>query len=82
VIIRQFLIEVILLATVGGLLGVVTAVALVTLTAGFLPFIDHVNINPVILLLAILSSNLIGVVFGVWPASRAASLSPIEAMRS
>ncbi|HEY3736384.1 MAG TPA: ABC transporter permease [Jatrophihabitans sp.] len=77
---RQFLSEASILGLTGGLLGVGVGIA----AAEILP---HFMSNPVAIsvpwiLLAIAVAIAIGVGFGVYPASRAAKLSPIDALRS
>ena len=75
----QFLVEAIVLASLGGLIGL--AIALLASVAGAklisVPFLFNPGIN----LLAFAFSAAIGVVFGYFPARRAASLNPIDALR-
>jgi putative ABC transport system permease protein len=75
----QFLIEAVVLASLGGLVGVVLAtLASATLAALMdLPLL----FDPAINLLSFVFSAAIGVVFGFFPARRAARLDPIEALR-
>ena len=75
----QFLIEAITLATLGGILGIglgLAAGALAT-NAFNAPFV----LRPDIVILAFVFSAAVGVVFGYFPAQRAAQLDPIEALR-
>jgi putative ABC transport system permease protein len=75
----QFLIEAVVLSALGGVIGVVIATAasygLAQLMA--VPY----TFDPTINLLALLFSAFIGVVFGYFPARRAARMDPIEALR-
>ena len=75
----QFLIEAVVLAALGGVVGVLLAlVASVVLAQAMgLPFLFNAGINA----LALVFSAAIGVVFGYFPARRAARLDPIEALR-
>lgn len=78
-IVTQFLVEVLLLTLVGGIIGMAAGITLsyiVTLMMS-LPF----TISWSSIALAIGVSGGIGVVFGIYPAQKAASLSPIEALR-
>jgi putative ABC transport system permease protein len=75
----QFLIEAVVLAALGGLVGIVLATVASVLLADLmqLPFLFDPTIN----LLSFLFSAGIGVLFGYFPARRAAQLDPIEALR-
>jgi putative ABC transport system permease protein len=75
----QFLVEAVALACLGGVVGLVLALIGSIALAPVLnvPFIFDPQIN----LLAFFFSAVIGVVFGYFPARRAASLNPIDALR-
>jgi putative ABC transport system permease protein len=78
---QQFLIEAIVLTFTGGLMGVVFAVGLLLLAVQLVPFLGAFSLNPITVIIALTVSVLIGLVFGVLPAARAAKLDPIEALR-
>jgi putative ABC transport system permease protein len=75
----QFLIEAVVLASLGGIIGIVLATgASVGLSALMdVPYVFNPGVN----LLSFLFSAGIGVLFGFFPARRAARLDPIEALR-
>jgi putative ABC transport system permease protein len=78
-VLTQFLVEAIVLAIFGGIIGIILGLGLAGWAAyGMsIPFM----VNPSIVGLAFMFSGLIGVVFGYFPARRAARLDPIEALR-
>lgn len=78
-VLTQFLVEAVVLSSLGGVIGLVLAfvVTLALTPVMGVPFI----FNPQINLVAFLFSALIGVVFGYFPARRAAALNPIDALR-
>ncbi|MCV9941135.1 ABC transporter permease [Boseaceae bacterium BT-24-1] len=75
----QFLVEATLLACLGSLIGIALALigSLILAPILSIPFV----FDPVINLASFLFSALIGIVFGYFPARRAATLNPIEALR-
>jgi len=75
----QFLIEAVTLAAMGGIVGIVIATVASFALAGVMgvPFLFDPGIN----LLSFIFSAGIGVVFGYFPARRAAQLDPMEALR-
>ena len=76
---RQFLVESVVLASVGGILGVLTGWGLAQLVAFASPLPAKVTAWSVGLALSLGAG--VGVLFGVYPASRAAELDPIAALR-
>ena len=79
-IVRQFLFEAMTLTFLGGVLGVVVAVVISYVIMFFIP-----SLPASIPLWAIISgltvSTAVGLIFGVWPAKKAANLDPIECLR-
>jgi putative ABC transport system permease protein len=78
-VLQQFLVEAVVLSVFGGLIGIVLGLGLAWLTTSQLgvPFI----VDLTMVLLAFGFSALVGVIFGYFPARRAARLDPIEALR-
>ena len=78
-VLTQFLVEAVVLSSIGGLIGVALGLGIaVGVTSAFdLPYIFNQNI----VLIAFGFSALVGVVFGYFPARKAARLDPIEALR-
>ncbi|MDB5027836.1 MAG: multidrug transporter substrate-binding protein [Candidatus Eremiobacteraeota bacterium] len=78
-ILRQFLIEAVVLSTGGGAIGVVLGVAGATAIALFAKW--PASVPPASIALALAFSAAVGVFFGYWPARKAAALDPIRALR-
>jgi putative ABC transport system permease protein len=78
-VLMQFLVEAVMLSSFGGLIGIVLALAASIWLAGVLrvPF----AVNAGIIIIAFLFSAVVGVIFGYFPALKAARLDPIEALR-
>ena len=78
-VLTQFLVEAVVLSLLGGLLGTLLGLGLAWLaTRGLqVPF----TVDPTIVLVAFAFSALVGIIFGYFPARRAARLDPIEALR-
>jgi putative ABC transport system permease protein len=77
---RQFLAEAVALTTVGGLVGVIGGAALAAFVALVSPLPARVTTWSVLLSLALGAG--VGLLFGVYPASRASRLDPVTAMRA
>ncbi len=75
----QFLIEAVVLSALGGLVGIALATGMSIALAGMMkvPWL----FDPMINLLSFLFAAAIGVIFGYFPARRAAGLNPIDALR-
>jgi putative ABC transport system permease protein len=75
----QFVVEAVVLCVAGGVIGI----AVGTLGAVGLSRLAHWNtlISPAAVIMAFCFSAAIGLFFGIWPARRAATLDPIEALR-
>jgi putative ABC transport system permease protein len=78
-VLMQFLIEAVVLSSLGGLIGIALATVASLVIAGIMniPFMFAADIN----LISFAFSAAIGVIFGYFPAKRAAGLNPIDALR-
>ncbi|HSJ56314.1 MAG TPA: ABC transporter permease [Anaerolineae bacterium] len=79
-ILLQFLLEAIVLSVTGGLLGILLGVVGGTLISSLMPDLQAVS-TPDTLAMAAGVSSAVGLLFGTYPAMRAARLHPIEALR-
>ena len=76
---RQFLVEAVVLTFIGGAIGIVMGWLISLLVSKFAGIAT--NVSPMAVLLAFGVSTAIGIIFGYYPARRAARLNPIEALR-
>lgn len=78
-ILSQFLIEAVVLTVSGGILGMAlgTLLAYVISSAIDIPF----SLSATAIVLAVGVSSIVGIIFGIYPARKAAGLSPIDALR-
>jgi putative ABC transport system permease protein len=76
---RQFLVEASLLGLVGGVGGAALGLGAAAALPGLIG--DPVSVSPLVVIGAVAVALAIGVLFGVYPAGRAARLAPIEALR-
>jgi putative ABC transport system permease protein len=79
-ILLQFTLEAVTLCAVGGLLGILAG-ALFTLILHFAVSFLHAALSTTWVIIAFAVSCLIGLVFGIYPAWKAAAMDPIEALR-
>jgi putative ABC transport system permease protein len=75
----QFLTEAMTLTGVGGLLGILVGGGIAWLVNAYSPF--PAVLQPFWVLLGFSTAVGVGLVFGLWPAAKAARLDPIEALR-
>jgi predicted permease len=83
--IRQLLVESVLLASLGGALGLAVAAAgiraLQSLGRDALPRLDEIGLNADVLIFAVVVTTVTAVVFGMAPMFRLATLAPVDALR-
>ena len=75
----QFLIESVLLSLVGGAIGTAVGILISKVVSALTGWPTQISILSI--LVAFLFSALVGIVFGIYPAKKAAALNPIEALR-
>jgi putative ABC transport system permease protein len=78
-ILTQFILEAVVLCEIGGAIGVVFGVLVGNVTALFLKQPPTIPVNWVVI--GLLLCSFVGIVFGTYPAMRAANLDPIESLR-
>jgi len=78
----QFLLEAIFISSAGSIAGACFAIALVASAAIFIEDFVNLNISWTAVAFALLVSSAVGLLFGYQPASRAADLHPVEALRT
>lgn len=78
-IIVQFLIETVILSGAGGIIGVALGIAIPFMITAFADM--KTIVTPWAPLVAFSISALVGVIFGIYPALRAANMNPVEALR-
>ena len=78
-ILLQFLTEAAVLTSIGGIIGVLTGIGLAELISGLMQI--PVAISAPAIIIAVVFSTIIGVIFGLLPATKAANLNPIDALR-
>ncbi len=78
-VLMQFLVEAVVLSSLGGIIGIILALASSLWLAGFLhvPFV----FNGPIIFISFLFSAIVGMIFGYFPALKAARMDPIDALR-
>ncbi|MDP3501831.1 MAG: ABC transporter permease [Myxococcales bacterium] len=78
-IIIQFMLEAIVVSAVGGALGTVVGLGGAKLLSLVTPL--AATVKPLTIVFGISFAALVGLIFGIWPAARAANLDPVEALR-
>jgi len=78
-ILYQFLIEAVILSVMGGAIGILIGGGGSIIIAKLIGMTSVISLSSVII--AVTFSALIGIVFGVFPAKKASSLNPIDALR-
>jgi putative ABC transport system permease protein len=77
---RQFLLECLVITSLGGLVGIALGIKMADMISGFAHWPTIVSGQAVAL--SIFVAVFTGVVFGIYPAMRAANIEPMEALRS
>jgi putative ABC transport system permease protein len=75
----QFLFEAVTLSVTGGLIGIVIGFLIAVLVGAFTPL--PYSIQPLAIIIGVATTVILGVIFGTYPANKAAQLDPVEALR-
>jgi ABC-type antimicrobial peptide transport system permease subunit len=75
----QFLVESVLICVLGGVLGIIFGSLVSSIISSLFGWNVLVSAHSIVL--AFTFSVLVGILFGIWPAWRAAKLLPVEALR-
>ena len=78
-ILLQFLTEAAVLTSLGGIIGVISGIGLAQLISAMMSIPVAIDVTAIVI--SVVFSTLIGVIFGLLPATQAANLNPIEALR-
>ena len=78
-ILLQFLTEAAVLTSLGGIVGVISGIGLAQLISAMMQIPVAIDVTAIVI--SVVFSTLIGVVFGLLPATQAANLNPIDALR-
>lgn len=78
-ILMQFMLEALILSLLGGFLGIILGYIFAFLVSIITPFTPYISWE--ILLITLLTSVIVGIVFGTYPALKAASKNPIESLK-
>jgi putative ABC transport system permease protein len=83
-ILLQFLVEAVMLCLLGGVVGLLAGQGITSIIVSFIPKeaeVTRIIVPPLAIVLALTFSGSVGLVFGMFPAIKAARLDPIEALR-
>ena len=78
-IMRQFVIEAATTSSVGGIIGIIVGIGVAYLAGGLIGLTVAPSFMAVFIAFSV--SVLIGIIFGYWPASKAANMNPIDALK-
>ena len=78
-ILKQFLVEAVVLSLLGGLIGIILGIAVSKIASAITKW--PTTVSPSAILISFFFAALVGIIFGIYPARKASQLNPIEALR-
>ena len=78
-ILMQFMFEALILSILGGLLGIIIGYLFAVIVSAISPFTPYISLQ--IVAITILTTVVVGIIFGIYPAIKAASKNPIESLK-